>query len=120
MTVTGGSLEGTSTVIRGSSEPFSDGEHGLITCVVYAKKLDKGIIDLEAPCTTVGVSGDSFDTLSKRSAGDVRVGGGDEGRFVLLGGTGKYAGVTGVCAYGTKYLPNDRLVTTAECEWQRL
>ena len=46
-------------------------------------------------------------------------GGGGEGRWQLMGGTGKYAGVTGTCTYDTSYLTQDRVVTEGECAWER-
>ena len=42
-----------------------------------------------------------------------------EGRWELMGGTGKYAGVTGTCTYETSYLSLDRVVTEADCTWER-
>ena len=36
-----------------------------------------------------------------------------------IGGTGKYAGVTGTCTYEASYLTQDRVVTEGECAWDR-
>ena len=117
-TVTAGTLEGTATIHASSGEPFSHGEHGLIECVVYAKSTTEGV-SLEAPCTTTDGSGDRWYTLSHRSEGDIAAGGGGEGRWTLMGGTGKYAGVTGSCTYETSYLPRERVVSEGECVWER-
>ena len=76
-------------------------------------------VSLEAPCTTTDESGDRWYTLSQRSAGDTATGGGGEGRWELMGGTGKYAGVTGTCTYNTSYLTQDRVVTEGKCAWER-
>ena len=115
-TITGGSLEGTGTVLQSSGEPFVEREHSLVTCMVYAKGSTDGI-SLEAPCTTTDASGDMWYALSKRSEGDVATGGG--GGWELMGGTGKYADVTGRCSYATSYLAENRSVTMADCSWHR-
>ena len=116
--ITGGPLHGTFTVIESSGGPFVAGESGLTTCLVYAKKSDAGL-DLEAPCTNTDPSGDKWFMLSARKAGDIEAGGGGKGRRELLGGTGKYAGVTGSCTYTASYLAENRHVSTAACEWRK-
>ena len=117
-TITGGPLEGTGTIARSSGGPFAEGGNYRAACVVYVKKSDAGI-DLEAPCAFTDSDGDAWYTMSKRQAGDVAVGGGGQGNQRLVGGTGKYAGVTGDCPYTTSYLPDDWLVSTSTCEWRR-
>ena len=116
--ITGGTLEGTVTTLKSSGAPFEEGQHSLVMCLVYAKSSVEGI-DLEAPCTTTDPFGDRWYTISKRSVGDVAAGGGGEGRWELMGGTGKYAGVTGRCTYETSYLGDNRSVTTGSCSWSR-
>jgi len=37
----------------------------------------------------------------------------------LLGGTSKFADVTGSCSYETEYLADNWLATVAECKWER-
>jgi len=117
-TIFGGSSEGTMTVLASSGGPFVTGEHGHVTCVVYGKSSSAGL-ELESPCTLATAAEDRFYLISKRRAGDVEAGGGGDGTIELLGGEGKYAGVTGTCVYDTSYLASDRLVTTTECTWQR-
>ncbi len=117
-TVTGGQLQGTATVIEGSGGPFADGASYRLTCVVYGKRSDAGL-DLEAPCTHTDSEGDSWYVVATRRAGDTEVGGGGQGIRRIVGGTGKYADVTGVCPYTTSYMPDDWAVSTAVCEWQK-
>ena len=93
-TTSAGTREGTVITLASSGEPFTQGDHSLITCLFYAKSTAEGV-SLEAPCTTTDGSGDRWFTLSHRSVGDIATGGG--GRWQLMGGTGKYAGVTGNC-----------------------
>ena len=112
-TIVGGASEGTMTVLASSGGPFVAGEHGHVTCVVYGKSSAAGL-EIEAPCTMATAAEDKLYLVSKRRAGDVEEGGGGGGGIELLGGSGKYAGVT-----DTSYLANDRLVTMTECTWQR-
>lgn len=115
--VFGGALEGTSTILSSSGGPFVEGEHSISTCVAYGRKSAAGM-DLEVPCATTDASGDRLDTLSKRIAGGVEAGGG-EGRMELLGGIGKFAGISGSCSYDVEYLAGKRLVLMADCTWRR-
>lgn len=117
-TISTGALEGTVTTQASSGEPFTQGEHSLIKCLFYATSTTEGV-SLEAPCTTTDRSGDLWFTLSRRSTGDTATGGGGEGHWELMGGTGKYTGVTGTCSYKTFYLTQDRVVTEGKCAWER-
>ena len=74
---------------------------------------------LEAPCTLTNASGDRLYVVSKRSEGDIEAGRGGEGRVEFMGGTGKYAGVTGDCPYETDYVADNQAITMMECAWDR-
>ena len=118
-TITGGALEGTSTVLESSGGPFVVGEHGRVTCMVYAKQDEAGL-ELEAPCVTTNAAGEKLFSLAQRTLGDVGgAGQGGEGRWQLLGGSGRFADVTGGCSYETEYLEDNWLVSIMECEWER-
>ena len=65
------------------------------------------------------LDGDLLYSKALRDEGTVGTGGGGAGRWDLLGGTGKYAGITGSCPYETQYLPGDWVVTTGECTWSK-
>ena len=112
-----GPLHGTETITKSSGGPFVVGESSLMVCAVYGKKSDAGM-DLEAPCATTDASGDVHFTLSKRSAGDTESGGGGDGRQEIVGGTGKYAGITGSCTYTVDYVAGNRGISINTCEWQ--
>jgi len=116
-TIISGPLHGANTITKSSGDPFVVGESAVIVCVVYGKKSDAGM-DLEAPCTSTDASGDKWFSLSKRNVGDTDSGGGGDGRSQILGGTGKYAGITGSCTYTADYLSDNRLVAVNTCEWQ--
>ena len=115
---TGGNLVGTATVLRTSGGPFIEGAASILSCVFQARTSKDGI-DLKAPCSMTDGEGDHLYHVAKRSSGNMEEGGGGEGRIELLGGTGKYAGISGTRSYGTAYLPDDHVVTMADCTWQR-
>ena len=115
---TGGVLTGTQTILDSSGGPFVDGMLGTLECLVYSRSSDEGIA-LEAPCVGTDLDGDLLYSTALRDAGTVGDGGGGSGRWDLLGGTGKYAGVTGSCPYQTQYLPGDWVVTTGTCTWSK-
>ena len=53
----GGTLQGTSTVLTSSGGPFVEGEHSLVTCLVYGKRSASGVV-LETACTVTNASGE--------------------------------------------------------------
>lgn len=115
--VTGGALTGTSTVLQSSGAPFVEGSNSNVACITYVRMSEDGI-DLKAPCTSVDADGDRIFTMSMREAGDIQEGGGGLGSSEIIGGTGKYAGISGSCSYETEYLPDNRIVTSARCDWK--
>ena len=117
-TITAGPLEGTATVLKSRDAPFAEGGNWRIACVAYARNSDAGL-DLEAPCTLTGESGDRVYLMSERRAGDVAAGGGGRGFQRIVGGTGRYAGVAGECPYTTSYLPDRWVVSRVACTWRR-
>ena len=116
--ITGGSLAGTSTVIQSSGAPFVEGANSNAACIIYVR-MSEDNIDLKAPCTTVDADGDRMFMMSMRESGDIQEGGGGLGRAEIIGGTGKYAGISGSCSYETEYLPENRIVTSGRCDWKK-
>ena len=116
--VTVGPLHGTATIVKSSGGPFREGANFGATCLVYARKTKKGV-HLEAPCAFTDAAGDKLWLIARRSMGDIQVGGGGRGVQRIVGGTGKYAGVTGNCPYRTDYLPDKWLVSKSTCSWSR-
>ena len=116
--VTGGSVVGTSTVLASSGAPFVEGKTDISTCIVLAKMPEQGI-DLEVSCTITDQSGDNLYIAANRRDGDLQEGGGGTGRFDILGGTGKFSGMSGQCPYQTEYLPGNFVVSITTCDWQR-
>lgn len=117
-TVVGGSSSGTSTVIRSSGGPFVEGSSSLFECIIFAKRSPAGM-DLEAPCTRMDAAGDKLFSVARRKTGGVTAGSTGEGTSDITGGTGKFSGVTGKCAYRVDYLAGNRLVSMSKCQWQK-
>ena len=116
--VTGGSVQGTSTIIISSGGPYVVGENFVLSGIIYAKKSAAGM-ELESPGTLTDSSGDMSFNMARRKAGDQAVGGGGAGSMELVGGTGKYQGVTGACEYKVEYLADNRIAGRGACQWQR-
>ena len=113
-----GSTEGTSTIVGSSGGPFIVGESSTYSGVIYAKKSAAGI-DLEGPGITTDSTGDKWFWVARRNIGDQKTGGGGAGRQEIVGGTGKYEGITGICEYKIDYLADKRIVTQTSCKWER-
>ena len=118
-TLTAGSATGTSAVTASSGGPFVQGSIGIITCLVYARSSEDMVVSLDSPCLLTDGDGDKIYAAARREAGDIQAGGGGEGGVELIGGTGKYEGITGSCTYDTAYLPDNHIVTIADCTWER-
>ncbi len=116
-TFVGGPLNGTMTVIESSGGPFVAGANIVSDCVVFSRS-HAGGLDLDAPCLFGDAADGMLYTYAVRKQGTVAVGGG-EGTWELLGGTGRYAGITGSCSYQAEYLEGDRVVVHSDCSWSR-
>ena len=116
-TFTGGVLTGTRTITESSGGPFVVGANSYTECLVFSSSADDGI-SLQAPCVDTDTAGDVMHTRAVRNEGTVGTGGG-QGVWELLGGTGKYAGITGTCSYRTEYLEGGVAVVHADCTWSK-
>ena len=114
-TITSGPLRGTATIVRSGAGPFAQGSRYGAACLVYAKESAAGA-DLDVPCVFTDSSGDKWYMLVKES--DSAIGDG-KGNQRIVGGTGKYAGVTGNCPYELGNLPDKWLVAASTCTWQK-
>lgn len=116
--ITVGPLRGTATILKSSGGPFPAGTNFGAACLVYVRK-SGGNVQLQAPCAFTDPSGDKLYLLAERRMGDIQVGGGGRGVQRIVGGTGKYAGVSGECPYRTDYLPDKWLVSRSTCAWRK-
>lgn len=116
---TGGILRGTKTIVDSSGGPFVAGANSYVVCLAFSRATNDGIA-LQAPCTSTDADGDTLYSRAIRRVGDVTVGGGGGvGTRELLGGTGKYEGITGSCSYTTEYLEGQRVAVLSDCTWSR-
>ena len=116
-TVTAGSNRGTSTVIDSTGGLFVKGQTSGQECAILAKKTAAGI-NLDADCTVTDLSGDKMFHHATRRAGEATQGSAG-GTDQIIGGTGKYAGITGHCNYSVQFVPDNRGVSTSKCQWQK-
>ena len=72
-------------------------------------------LDLISNCIQRDMSGNEFYTVAERKAGTADVGGGGAGVQKIVGGTGKYAGVTGNCTYAVKFLEAPWITVESTC-----
>ena len=117
-TVIAGSLHG---VMRITAAPEGDALaagsilHG--TCAIFISRSEVEL-DIHSDCTFEDGDGDQVFTAAWREAGDAEVGGGGDGGFDWVGGTGKYDGVEsqGRCPYTVTYpLEGDDVVIISDC-----
>jgi hypothetical protein len=117
-TVTAGGASGTITSVRSSGGPFVEGVSGTVQCATFAKKSPSGF-DLEANCAATFSPGDTVLFLFKRKSGDLVAGSSGEGTEQIMGGTGRFAGVSGQCKYKVGNFSGNWSVTTSKCQWQQ-
>ena len=119
-TVTGGKLEGIFKVTNSTGKLYVKGDNGKSTCIILSKKnKNKKSSDLEAFCETTDLkTGDKTFSYNVRKEGTVESGSKGKGKQTIIGGTGKFKGITGVCNYTVEYLPENRLTTMGICNYK--
>ena len=107
---------------RPRSPLFPEGQTFLKACAVFSEESPGGL-NLKAPCTFTEAQEDGGDQLfavAIRKQGDIGdVNRGGTGHADLVGGTGKYADITGHCSYETRYLSASTAATTWDCTWSQ-
>ncbi len=117
-TFTAGSTHGADVVSSSQGSLFAEGQIFLTSCVVFSESSADGL-NLKAPCTLTEPKegdGDELFVLLRREDGNL---GGGMGHGDLVGGTGKYANITGQCSYEVQYLSTSVYVITWDCAWSR-
>jgi len=114
--VIAGPTEGVGVTVESSAAPWVAGSSSRVSCVAFAQAgTDR--VNLEAPCNVTDSDGDTWFSHSTRE--EMTAAGGGGGKTMILGGTGKYAGITGSCVYSVTGLPDNWQTTAITCDWSR-
>tara|TARA_E500000178_G_scaffold271705_1_gene269769 strand:+ start:109 stop:600 length:492 start_codon:yes stop_codon:yes gene_type:complete len=119
-TVTGGKLEGIAIIMKSKGKLYQAGQNFENTCIILSKKESKNKnSELEAFCESTDLeSGYKTFTYNIRKEGTADSGSKGRGKQTIIGGTGKYKGISGECNYTVKYLPNNKLTTVGTCDYK--
>jgi hypothetical protein len=115
-TVTASGGSGTLTLGHSSGRPFEEGASATIQYAGFSKKTPSGL-NLEADGVATFSPDDSLLVVFERKSDDP--GPSNEGTLHLVGGSGRFSGVSGECRYQSedKAESANVNVTVAKCEW---
>jgi len=107
-----------STVIKSDNNLFKVGENSFVEVIANIQKSSKGM-DLQSFNTSTSStnSDDKIFSENIRKAGDVKKGG--AGTSKIVGGTGKYVGISGGCEYTVNYFPKNKTTTIQNCSFKK-
>ncbi len=108
-----GTLSGAAEIYGSESSAMPNGSV-MINCGVRILSVGSEL-DLISNCVQKDLSGDEFYTVAERRAGTLDTGGGGEGVQTIIGGTGKYQGVTGKCTYTVQFLESPWITVETSC-----
>ena len=99
---------------------YQVGQNSENTCIILSKKqTESQNSELEAFCEITDLeTGDKTFAYNIRKEGTADSGSKGRGKQTIVGGTGKYEGISGECNYTVKYLPNNRLTTVGKCDYK--
>ena len=64
-------------------------------------------------------SNDQMFTENIRRVGDIKTGTGGKGKSKIVGGAGKYLGITGECSYVVTYHTNNKMSSVQDCTFKK-
>ena len=107
-----------STIIQTDNDLFPLYSNSFDESIASMVKSDDGI-ELQAYNLEISASNASDVVFSEliRKVGDVKKGG--QGNTTIVGGTGKYQGITGSCVYTAKYHPKNKMSQISTCKYNR-
>ena len=114
-TTTLGGLHGTLILVPSGGPPLAWGEILYGTCAVSITVTEESAPAIRGDCDFHDRERHHLYAVAERARGDAEVGGGGEGRWRFLGGTGKFKNVFGECPYTIEYFEEDELVASGRC-----
>jgi len=113
-TVTASGGNGSLKITRSSGRSFVEGASATVQYVSFSKTQPSGL-ELEADAIATFSEEDTLLLLFQRRSDDPGTSG--EGNMQFIGGTGRFAGVSGQCRYKMDKVPGNANVTVARCQW---
>lgn len=113
VSISAGTGPGTAVVFDGTAEPFRFGVFDVTTVFMSRREADR--LSIEGHSVRKDADGDEwysrFERVTEQDAQKI-------GRYEFLGGTGKYRGLTGACAYEVSNVSGKRGVSLGTCKWR--
>ena len=114
-TTTLGGLHGTLMLVPAGGPPLAWGEILYGTCAVSIAVTEESPPEIRGDCDFHDRERHHLYAVAERARGDAEVGGGGEGLWRFIGGTGKFRNVVGECPYTIEYFEDDELVASGRC-----
>ena len=109
-----------STVTKSDNDLFTVNENSYGNLMANIVRTSKSM-DLTGygTITSATNSNDKIFAENIRKVGDIKTGTGGKGKSKIVGGTGKYLGITGECTYAVSYHSNDKMSSIQECTYKK-
>ena len=109
-----------STVTKSDNDLFTVNENSYGNLMANIIRTTKSM-DLTGygTITSATNSNDKIFAENIRKVGDIKTGTGGKGKSKIVGGTGKYAGITGECTYVVSYHSDDKMSSVQECKYKK-
>ena len=108
------------TVIKSDNDLFPVNQNSYVNLLTSVIKTSNSM-DLTGygTLTSATDSNDKYFTENNRNVGDIKKGTGGKGKTKIVGGTGKYAGITGECSYTVSYHTEDKMSSILDCSYTK-
>jgi len=108
------------TVIKSDNDLFPVNQNSYVNLLTSVIKTSNSM-DLTGygTLTSATDSNDKYFTENNRKVGDIKKGTGGKGKTKIVGGTGKYAGITGECSYTVSYHTEDKMSSILDCSYTK-
>ena len=109
-----------STVTKSDNDLFTVNENSYGNLMANIIRTSKSM-DLTGygTITSATNSNDKMFAENIRKVGDIKTGTGGKGKSKIVGGTGKYFGITGECTYIVSYHSDDKMSSVQECTYKK-